>query len=87
MTDAAPLQLVILYDARRNEYMVVSHNLTPDEARKRASELSAQKLPALTVTQRQRHSADDPEDCRTCRDDVKRAAGLTPSPKFSRRTA
>lgn len=80
------LKLVILYDARNNAYTVFDHNLTPEEAEKKVAELKAKSLFALAVDQEKRHRNPDPQACRVCRRDVGRASGLTPTPRFERRS-
>jgi len=79
------LQLVILYDARRNVYTVCDHNLSAEEAAKEVARWGKDLLPAFIVNQRARHRTSDPQLCRACRRDVRRSAGLTPSPHFERR--
>jgi len=79
------LKLVILYDARNNTYTVWDHNLTPEQADGVVRDLRTKLLNALTVNQRVRHKREDAEACRTCRQDVARASGLTPRPRFQRR--
>ena len=84
----APLRLVILYDAANNQYQVSAHNLTPDEAEKVIQEWNPQLVQGrslLTIGQRQRHKAQNPDQCRACRETVARASGLNPQPKFRRK--
>jgi len=81
------LKLVILYDARNNAYAVCGHNLTAEEAKAMTAEYGAKLLLALSVDQRTKHKAADPEACRACRRDVAHASGLKPSPTFQRRNA
>jgi hypothetical protein len=78
------LQLVILYNARRNVYTVCDHNLTVEEAQAKVPDLSAKSLNALVVDQRKPHAEPDPQLCRECRHSVEHASGLTPKPKFER---
>jgi hypothetical protein len=80
------LKLVILYDARNNVYTVCDHNLTPEEAKRQAAEWQAKLLRALTVDQRAKHLTANPQVCKTCRRDVRRASGLNPAPRFQRRS-
>lgn len=79
------LKLVILYDARNNAYTVWDHNLRPEEADRMVRDLRSKLLSALTVNQRVRHRREDAEACRACRQDVARASGLEPRPRFHRR--
>ena len=78
-------KLVILYDAKNNTYTVSDHNLTPEEAKCMVQGLRSKLLPALMVNQEMRHKREDVEACRACRQDVTRASGLTPRPRFQRR--
>lgn len=78
------LKLVILYDARRNAYTVCNHNLSAEEAKKEAAECQAKLLNALVVDQKAKHLTADPQACKTCRRDVRRASGLNPAPRFQR---
>ena len=78
------LKLVILYDARRNAYTVCSHNLSAEEAKREAAEWQAKLLNALIVDQKAKHLTADPQACKTCRRDVRRASGLNPAPRFQR---
>jgi len=82
---AETYKLVILYDARSNAYTVFDHNLKPEEADAMVRDLRSKLLSALTVNQRVRHKREDAEACRACRQDVARASGLTPRPRFQRR--
>ncbi len=85
MNDAAQLKLAIVYDAPENRYTVIDHNLTPQQVEEEVGRWKANGHTALAVDQRHRHAVGDAQDCRTCRDDVKRSSGLTPTPKFKRR--
>lgn len=78
-------KLVILFDAKRNTYTVTDHNLRPEEADRLVQDLRKDHLPALTVNQEMRHKRQGAEACRACRQDVARASGLTPRPRFQRR--
>jgi hypothetical protein len=79
------LKLVILHDARNNTYAVWDHNLPPETAEGMIQDLRSKLLHAFTVDQRTRHVREDAEACRVCRQDVARASGLTPRPRFQRR--
>ena len=85
MNDAAQLNLVILYDATHNRYQVLDHNLTQAQATEAMERHGNSELRALTVDQRRRHAANDPQNCRACRNEVKGKSGLVPTPKFKRR--
>jgi hypothetical protein len=80
------LKLVILYNAIRNAYTVCDHNLNVEEARRQVASLAEKSLNALVVNQRATHRTADPQACRACRRDVARSSGLTPKPRFERRT-
>jgi hypothetical protein len=82
---AEKFKLVILYDAKNNTYTVSDHNLTPEEANNMVQDLRSKLLPALMVNQEMRHKVEDVEACRACRQDVARASGLSPRPRFQRR--
>ena len=82
-----PLRIVILYDAANNQYKVSAHNLTPDEANRLTQECKpplALGRSLLTIGQSQRHQAQNPDQCRACRETVARTSGLNPQPKFRR---
>jgi hypothetical protein len=79
-------KLVILHDARRNAYTVWDHNLSLRQSEEMIHDLRSKLLPAFAVNQRMEHKGDDPEACRLCRKDVRRASGITPRPRFQRRT-
>lgn len=82
------LQLVVLYDATANQYSVLTHNRTPEEATAFTQEWNPHFKPGaslITLDQRRAHKAADPQDCETCRDIVRRSSGLQPLPKFVRR--
>jgi hypothetical protein len=78
-------KLVILYDARRNAYTVWDHNLSPRQAEETIQDLRSKLLPAFAVNQQTEHKRADAEACRACRQDVARASGLRPRPRFQRR--
>lgn len=82
---AEKLKLVILYNARRNAYMVWDHNLSPRQAEEMIQDLRSKLLTALAVNQRSEHKREDAEACRLCRKDVRRSSGLNPRPRFQRR--
>jgi hypothetical protein len=68
------LKLVMLFDSRKQTYCVCSHNLTAEEASRELDELRRDGLPAFTVDQRSWHDADDPEECPSCRSEVRHSA-------------
>lgn len=79
------LKLIVLYNARTNEYTVSDHNLTLEEAERQLATYRAQDLQAIAVEQRARHQSTDPQACRACRNNVARALGLGSKPQFQRR--
>lgn len=64
------LKLVTQYDARWSEFTVFHHNLTPEAADQAVRELSARLFSFFVVDQRERHLAEDADDCEACRRDV-----------------
>ena len=82
------LKAVILYDAAKNEYRVLTHNFTSEEANNFIAEWNphlVEGAKALAIAQRRRHQTQNPEDCRACRECVKQSSGINPPPKFTRR--
>ena len=84
MNEAAQLKIAICYYADKNQYSVLFHNLTAEKAAEVETGRS-DVLPVLIVEQQKRHSTEEAQNCRACREDVKRSSGLNPSPKFKRR--
>jgi hypothetical protein len=80
------LKLVTLYDAGRNEYSVLRHNLSPREADLAVQELSGKLFGLFLIDQHGRHVDDDPELCETCLQEVERSSRVQPKPTFKRRT-
>jgi hypothetical protein len=78
-------KLVILHDARRNAYSVWDHNLSPRMAEELIQDLRSKLLSARVVNQRVKHRGNEPEACRLCRKDVRRARGLSSPLRFQRR--
>ena len=81
---AAQLKIAICYHAEKNRYSVLFHNLTAEKAAE-VEKGRSDAFPVLIVEQRKHHSTEDAQNCRDCREDVKRSSGLTPTPKFKRR--
>jgi hypothetical protein len=79
------LKLVTRYDAGRNEYTVLRHNLAPEEVNEAVRELSARLFGLFVVDQDAKHSALDPEQCEHCRRDVERTSHVQPKPTPKRR--
>ena len=77
----SPLKLITHYDAGRNEYSVLRHNLTSEEADAAIRDLSARLFSLFVVDQREPHTAEDPELCDVCRRDVERTSHVQPTPR------
>jgi hypothetical protein len=75
-----PLKLITRYDASRNEYVVLRHNLNPDDVDAAIRELSARLFCLFIVDQDGRHPANDPEGCPVCHKEVERSSHLEPKP-------
>jgi hypothetical protein len=84
VNDAAQLKIAICYHAEKNQYSVLFHNLTGEQAAE-VEKGRSDVLPVLIVEQQKRHSTEDAQNCRACRNDVKRSSGLNSTPKFKRR--
>jgi hypothetical protein len=67
------LQLVMLFDPRKNTFCICSHNLSAEDASQEVAELRRDGLPAFTVDQRTRHTEVDAENCSACRADVQQS--------------
>ncbi|MGH9641654.1 MAG: hypothetical protein ACRD3Q_04460 [Terriglobales bacterium] len=82
------LKAVILHDSTKNEYRVLTHNFTSEEATSFIAEWNTHLIEGaqvLAIAQPKRHKTQNPEDCEACRKAVKQSSGLTPPPKFTRR--
>jgi hypothetical protein len=80
------LKLVTIYDAGRNEYSVLRHNLSPRDADLAVRELSAKLFGLFLIDQHARHVDDDPELCEACQKEVERSSRIQPKPTFKRRS-
>jgi hypothetical protein len=60
------MKAVVLYYAKTDTYMVVDHNLDDVAAERECKQLRADTFPALTLTQKGKHRAKDPEECKAC---------------------
>lgn len=88
MTERESLQLIVAYDRNRNEYSLVAHNQTPEEAQSFLDQWSRHLREGhsfLVLDQTKRHLTKKAQSCRACRDTVARSAHLEPQPKFVRR--
>jgi hypothetical protein len=77
--------LVTRYDAGRNQYTVLRHNLAPDKVDEVVRDLSARLFGLFVIDQRAQHSAVDPEACEACRRDVEQISHVQPKPTPKRR--
>ncbi len=81
------LKLVILYHTVENSYSTLAHNQTPEEATRFLEQWNKHLKPGFSLVsldQKKPHRTADVQDCRTCRDIVRRSPGLQ-QPKFQRR--
>ena len=88
MTERHPLKLVVAYDRNRNEYSLVAHNQTPEEAQAFLDRWSSHLREGhlfCVLDQVKRHAKEDVQICRACRETVVRSAHFEPQPKFVRR--
>lgn len=88
MEASAKPKLIVLFDARVNEYSLSAHNQTTEQAEQFVRELQPKLEPncsLLTLEQLTTHKTEDAQSCKTCRETVRRRSGVTPPPKFVRR--
>ena len=88
MTEKQPLKLVVAYDRNRNEYSLVAHNQTPEEAQSfldRWAQYLRQGSFLLVLDQARRHATEEVQECRACRETVARSDHFARQPKFTRR--
>ncbi len=86
---AEALKLLILHHRTNNEYRLITHNQTPEETRKFVSEWDEHLIEGATLIaldQGKRHSRADAQQCKACREAVRRSSGIEPKPQFKRRT-
>lgn len=82
------LQLVIVYNAAESTYSLSEHNQPPDKANALVEEFNPHMKPGyqlITLEQQKAHKAEDAQNCRACRETVRRSSGLQPIPRFIRR--
>lgn len=80
--------LVIIYCAAENTYSLSAHNQTPDKAKELVEKFNPHMKPGftlITLDQHKAHKTEDAQNCRACRETVRRSSGLQPLPKFVRR--
>ena len=88
MSEPKEFKLIAAYDRSKNEYSLVGHNQTPEEADGYLEEWSRHLRPEcsfVVVGQTKQHATKDAQNCRACRDTVARSAHIEPQPKFRRR--
>jgi hypothetical protein len=81
------LKIVVVYDPGRNEYFILAHNQTTEEAQ-RLVELNTplvKDCSLIVLDQTRRHRTADSHLCRACRETVTRSSHLSPHPKYKRR--
>jgi hypothetical protein len=80
------LKLVTRYDAAKNEFVVLRHNLKPEEVDNAIRDLSARLFALFVIDQGERHPSGIPECCEACRKEVERTSHVQPQPTPKRRT-
>jgi hypothetical protein len=86
--EAIKLKALIVYDADKNEYSASAHNCDPQQV----AQLVEKGQPDLcagcrfiVLDQKRAHKTPDAQQCRACRDQVRKLSGLQPPPRFKRR--
>lgn len=84
------LNLVIIYNAAENTYALSAHNQPADKAKELVEKFNPHMksgFTLITLEQKKAHKTEDAQQCRACRETVRRALGsrLTTVPKFVRR--
>jgi len=88
VNEAPSLRLVVLYDANRNQYSLLAHNQSQEEANRIVEEQTAAECSGvrlIVLVQEKRHRVVDPENCQSCRGIAEDSAHLSPNPQFTRR--
>ena len=88
MTEKESLKLIVAYDRNCNEYSLVEHNQTAEEAKRFLDQWSRHLREGnsfLVLDQTKEHATEKAQSCRACRETVARSAHLEPQPKFVRR--
>lgn len=88
MTEKESLKLIVAYDSNRNEYSLVAHNQTAEEAQSFLDQWTRHRREGnsfIVLDQTKRHATEKAQSCRACRDTVARSSHLEPQPKFIRR--
>lgn len=89
VTESESLKLIVADDRNRNEYSLVAHNQTPEEAQSFLDQWTRHLREGnsfVVLDQTKRHATEEAQSCRACRDTVARSAHLEPQPKFVRRS-
>jgi hypothetical protein len=64
------------------------HNEPRDKVEQYVADFNSHMKPGftlITLEQQKAHQTKDAQDCRACRETVRRSSGLVPLPKFTRR--
>lgn len=88
VTDKLELKLIIAYDRDKNEYSVVAHNQTPEEAQNYLEQWARHLRPEcsfIVLALAKRHQTEEAQRCRACRETVARSADVPENAKFTRR--
>lgn len=88
MSNEPALNLVVAYDRNRNEFSLVAHNQTSEEAQSFLDQWTRHLREGnsfLVLDQSRRHATEKAQSCRACRETVARSPNLEPQPKFIRR--
>ena len=88
MSNEDKLKLILLYHRTENEYSILAHNQSADEAQQFTERWNPHLVEGsslMLLDQSRGHGASDAQDCRACRETVARTAHLEPQPKYRRR--
>jgi hypothetical protein len=87
VTEKQKLRLIVAYDRNQNEYSLVAHNQSPDDADQFLGKWSPhlrESCSFIVLAQVKRHRTEEAQECKACRETVVRSAHLQPQPKFKR---
>ncbi len=87
MKEKQELKLIAVYYRNQNEYSLVAHNQSPEEAERYLGEWSHHLREGCSfnvIGQAKHHRTEQAEDCKACRERVASSAHLQPQPKFKR---
>lgn len=88
MTEQQPLKLIVAYDRNRNDYSLVAHNQTPEEAQSFLDQWTRHLREGnsfVVLEQTKWHATEKAQSCRACRNTAARSGQLQSQPKFVRR--